>query len=238
MGNEEYFDQIDNYVNEVSRLLPYPYSKKRDALEELRIDVQSALKDSGGSPSSVFGSPIDVAKNVCQGNDWHNNRARWRTRVAAWLVDFFVVGSLIALILAAGFLLIITTVMPFEELMAEFVEWENSFTISPQSIQLIIIISVLTIISFVIFIGYHVVLEYRYSTTLGKKILGLSVVDQSGIKITWKQALIRNFSKMLIFEEFLLIDVVLGMILERFDPEKTQKQRGLDILAETLVINT
>ncbi|MFX1514739.1 MAG: hypothetical protein ACFFC6_00375, partial [Promethearchaeota archaeon] len=51
--------------------------------------------------------------------------------------------------------------------------------------------------------------------------------------ITWTQAVIRNLSKIF---ALLLLDVVLGMILKKQNPEKTQKQRGMDILAETIVV--
>ncbi|MHA2332739.1 MAG: hypothetical protein ACXAEU_12015, partial [Candidatus Hodarchaeales archaeon] len=67
MGTKVGLNQIDLYINEVSRLLPYPRSTKKEALDELRIDVQAAMRDSGGeSPSTVFGNPLEVAKNVSQ----------------------------------------------------------------------------------------------------------------------------------------------------------------------------
>jgi len=50
-----------------------------------------------------------------------------------------------------------------------------------------------------------------------------------------RQAIIRNLSK-IVLGEFLILDTVLGMILERQTPERTHYQRGLDILAETIVI--
>lgn len=84
--------------------------------------------------------------------------------------------------------------------------------------------------------GYNAVLEYHFGATIGKRLLSLVVVDQSGVRISWKQALIRNLYKFLVSEELLPFDVMLGMILEKMDPEKTKNQRGLDILAETTVI--
>ncbi len=230
--------ELDLYIDEVSKYLPYPKKVKQDALDELRIDVQSALNESGEqSPSLAFGSSREVALNVSQGNNWHNERVDWITRFFAWVVDFFTLMIISLGIIGGGFVILHFTFMPWEELMAEFASWENEvIDLSLQSILLILFISVLAILFFVIFIGYNVVLEYRYGTTIGKRLFHLAVVDQTGIKITWKQAIIRNFSKLIVFQEFLPIDVILGMILERFDPEKTHRQRGMDILAETIVV--
>jgi len=64
----------------------------------------------------------------------------------------------------------------------------------------------------------------------------LIVVDESGIRITWQQAIIRNLTKTFISTEFLILDVILGIGLEKQDPQKAKKQRSLDVLAETMVI--
>ncbi len=238
MGKKSKIKQIDLYIDEVSQYLPYSKEKKQDALDELRIDVQSAMNDSEGEvPSSVFGSPRDVALNVSQGNDWHYERARWTTRFFAWLIDFIAELVLVIAFLSVGLLVLIFTIIPLDDLMTEFTNWESGIVdFSLQGVLLLVYISILTIITVIIFVGYNVVLEYYYGSTIGKKLFHLVVVDQTGIRITWKQAIIRNFSKVFIIEEFLPVDVILGMILERFDPEKTKSQRGLDILAETIVV--
>jgi uncharacterized RDD family membrane protein YckC len=230
-------NQIDLYIKEVSRHLPYPESKKKDAMDELRLDVQSAMEDSAGDPIKVFGDPREVARNVSQGHDWHENRARWLTRFGAFLIDFFFEVCAIILLLVVGFAVMINTIISWNDLWELFAEWETGiFTFNTQTFLILVCITILTIISAIILLGYNVVFEYYYGATIGKQILDLAVVDQSGIKITWKQAIIRNLSKIAISEEFLPIDVVLGMILQRLEPEKTTNQRGLDILAETIVI--
>ncbi len=240
MGKNEEFNQIDMYINQVSRLLPYPKSTKKEALDELRIDVQSAMKDSKGeTPSTVFGNPRNVAQNVSQGHDWHNERAGWGTRLLAWLIDLVMEACLVLSILGGGFLLLIV-IIPFDELMLEFSSWESGTStlkfFSPQGLLFIAVITVLTVATVAAILGYNAALEYYFGKTIGKKLLCLAVVDKSGIKITWKQAIIRNLSKILVSEELLPFDVILGMILERMDPEKARNQRGLDILAETIVI--
>ncbi|MFW9993304.1 MAG: RDD family protein [Candidatus Odinarchaeota archaeon] len=237
MDKNKGLSQIDSYIEEISRLLPYPELKKKEALDELRLDVQAAMRDSGGeSPPLVFGNPVEVAKNVSQSHDWHSERAGWPVRFFAWLIDLFFEIILVITYLGAGFLLMLVFI-PFDELIQEFSKWESgAFEFTVREILLNVFSAFLIFTAITIFFGYNFVMEYYFSATIGKKFFGLMVVDQTGVKMTWKQVFIRNLSKVLVSEELLPFDVVLGMILEKQDPEKTRKQRGLDILAETIVI--
>jgi uncharacterized RDD family membrane protein YckC len=76
------------------------------------------------------------------------------------------------------------------------------------------------------------IFEGLYSTTIGKRLLGLVVVDNSGIKITWKQSFLRNISKLNPLWVPLLILELIGGIYIR----KTPHQRAFDIVAETKVV--
>ncbi|MFX0173189.1 MAG: RDD family protein [Candidatus Hodarchaeota archaeon] len=223
MGKKEDFNQIDVYINEISHFLPYPKSKKTEALEELRIDVQAAMKDSEGeSPSTVFGDPHDVAKNISQSHEWYSKRARWRTRLLAWFIDLIIEIGLMISMLGMGFLIVISTIIPFDELILEFTKWESgTVTVSLQVLLMIVFITLLFIGTLIIWFGYNAVLEYYFGATIGKRLLNIIVVDQTGVRSNWKQALIRNLSKLYISEELLPFDIILGMILERMDLEKT-----------------
>ncbi|MHA2245304.1 MAG: RDD family protein [Candidatus Hodarchaeales archaeon] len=226
---------IDEYIDNVSRLLPYPKEQKREAIEVLYSDVSSAMKDSQDTiPSSVFGDPTDVAKNIIEGQGWHNQRAGWGIRVTAWFIDLFLKLGIAFLIVGVGFVFMLL-IMPFEDIIQDFAKWEtSSFEVimaSPTTI-----ISIITIIpATFVFLAYNIILEHFYSATVGKRLLNLRVVDHNGIKMAGRQSIIRNLSK-IVLGELLVFDVVLGMILERQTPERTQNQRGLDILAETIVI--
>ena len=129
--------------------------------------------------------------------------------------------------------------IPFDELIQEFSKWETSSFIAIMSSskgQLVTILSFLVILpATIVFFLYNIVLEHYFSATIGKKVFHLVVVDHSGVKMNGRQAIIRNLSK-IVLGEFLILDTVLGMILERQTPERTRYQRGLDILAETIVI--
>ena len=230
---------IEEYTRKVSRLLPYPKTQKKEALEVLRSDVLSAMKDSEDNiPSSAFGDPTDVAKNIIAGEEWHNQRAGWGIRFAAWSIDLFLKLSIAFLILGVGFILMIL-IMPFDELVQEFAKWETgtfeAIWSTPKGQITTILSLVIITTATIVFCGYNIILEHFFSATIGKWFLKLRVVDKSGIKMVGRQSIIRNLSK-IVLGEFLILDVVLGMILEKQTPDRTQNQRGLDILAETVVI--
>ncbi len=232
------YDTIDLYINEISELLPYPVSKKKDKLEELRIDVQAAVEDSDiKNPSIVFGSPRDVAKKFSQSQYWGTQRAGWSSRFLAWLIDTLIISLFFLVYGLGGMIVILSLFVPVENIRELFDNLSNSLQLN-LSLPEIIIFLILQIFLlgslFTIYVGYTIALERYFATTIGKKLLKLSVVDESGIKITWYQAIIRNISK--ISGGFLPIDFIIGVILEKKDPDKTMKQRALDVLAETIVI--
>lgn len=242
---------VDQYIKQLDGLLPYPKYKKEGILEEFRIDAQLAMKDSNEvDPYAVFGAPRDVAKNLSQGYDWGTQRASWKSRTLAFLIDIMIKITFF-IIAAVGLFFIFLALFPDEAVLRWFNQsgdspylfwnpeegwgaWviEEGLTLTQGIIVLILLLFFLG--SCIFFLAaYEVILERIFSQTIGKKVLGLMVVDQSGIRITWTQAVIRNLSKIF---DLLLLDVVLGMILEKQNPEKTQKQRGMDILAETIVV--
>ncbi|MHA2225678.1 MAG: RDD family protein [Candidatus Hodarchaeales archaeon] len=252
MSKNESVNSIELYVNKIDRLLPYSKLKKTSVLEGLRKDVTDAMRDSNEEdPSLVFGFPRDVAKNLSQSQDWVTERASWRIRALAWFLDNIIKGFFVVVYFIGGIFFSISLFMPVEVLLNEIqkaiaaINWftfGDAYTIGlskyltpSQGIILLSLFFFILMTTILFNFGYHIVLEYYFSATIAKKLLKLSVVDESGIKITWQQAIIRNVTKTMI-DGFLLFDLILGMVLEKQDPEKTQKQRGMDILAETIVV--
>ena len=236
-------NNIDRYIKEISEFLPYPSSLKSKLLAGLRIDVQSAMEDSkSNNPSLVFGSPRDVARNFTKSQEWGTERAGWWFRILAYLIDIGILGLFMLFYTGGGVLAILALFVPFDKISELFKgSWGFDEPLTLQlDLTLIETIIFLTLLFFLIgstiliVLSYLVALEHYYSTTIGKKLLKLSVVDISGIRITWEQAIIRNLTK--IFGGFLPIDFLLGLILERKNPQKTRKQRAFDILAETIVV--
>lgn len=79
---------------------------------------------------------------------------------------------------------------------------------------------------------YFIFLEWKFSTTLGKLICIIKIGNESDLegneltKITLKQSIIRNFSKMR--AEFMLIDIIVGLYM---NPSKLR--RGGSIISKT-----
>ncbi len=217
MANHKIMDPIDGYIKEISDLLPYPNNQKTPVLEELRKDVQDAMESEKRPPSVVFGSPIEVAKNISFAQDWGYKNASWLVRFVAFIIDIILTLGVFVSFAVLRFLI-------SESEMTYWYLWHKDFTFGFLFVSIPVIAFLLS---------YFVIMEKSYSTTLGKRLLGLTVVDESGIRITWNQSLIRNFTKVPVLTTFLPFDLLFGIL-----SEKTQgrKQRVLDFVAGTNVI--
>lgn len=76
-----------------------------------------------------------------------------------------------------------------------------------------------------LFVFYFPLLEWRFGKTLGKHLLGLRTVRESGAPISLGQAFVRRLS---LYFEMLWIDAL-------FIPFTGKRQRALDIIAKTVV---
>jgi uncharacterized RDD family membrane protein YckC len=217
MTNNLIKDPIDGYIKEISDLLPYPPKQKTPVLEELRKDVIDAMGSEKRPPSVVFGSPKEVAKNISFAQDWGYTNASWLMRISAFVIDLLLTMGVF------GIFAIIRILMSDADV-TNWYFWHKEITFG----FLFIVIPVTAFL-----LSYFMILEKSYSTTIGKRILGLIVVDESGIRITWTQSFIRNFTKVPGLTTFLPFDFLLGLF-----SEKTQgrNQRVLDFVAGTNVI--
>jgi uncharacterized RDD family membrane protein YckC len=66
-----------------------------------------------------------------------------------------------------------------------------------ESNMLMILLCFLLLYSFLWMFGYPAILEKTFSTTLGKWLFNIYVYDESGVRLTWSQAIRRNFIKTL-----------------------------------------
>jgi uncharacterized RDD family membrane protein YckC len=73
---------------------------------------------------------------------------------------------------------------------------------------------------------YFPLLEARFGKTMGKHLLKIRVIDEGGRPVQLKQAIIRRLS---FYFDFLALDAL-------FIPFTPKKQRALDIVAKTVVI--
>ncbi|MFX0015838.1 MAG: RDD family protein [Promethearchaeota archaeon] len=217
MSDKQASDPIDGYVAEVSGFLPYPEVKKVPVLEELKKDVQDAMGSEKRPPSFVFGSPTEVAKNLSIAHDWETKPAGWGVRGFASFIDFAVTGGIFVIFAIIQLIL--------SDFQIDEIEWYS------MHIPFGFLFLGIPLVGFML--SYFIVCEKTYSTTLGKWLLGLIVVDESGIKITWTQSLIRNFTKVPFLTSFLPFDIIFGIISEK---TRGRKQRVLDFVAGTKVM--
>lgn len=130
--------------------------------------------------------------------------AKWSDRFLAWLIDFMII-SLISTIIIFG---------TFGTINYEFGEgfWAENSQYIPTSI---------------IFFVYWIVLEYKTSQSIGKKIMNLKITDISGNEPSFKGIIISSFGK-----AFLLpFDLALGWIITN-----EKRQRIFNRLGDTVVI--
>ncbi|OLS21828.1 MAG: hypothetical protein HeimC3_33500 [Candidatus Heimdallarchaeota archaeon LC_3] len=217
MRKNDSTDPIDRYIKEINKLLPYSENKKTPILEELKNDVQDAMGSDKRPPSVVFGSPHEVAMNVSISQNWDTQKASWMRRTLAFVIDFTLLSALL-------YILVIYPLM---------VSFERPIELPDRIIFFTILNIFIGIPAFVALLSYFIVLEKIYSTTIGKKLLGLIVIDETGIRITWSQGLIRNITKIPFIGQFLIFDVIIGMF-----SVKTRKKnlRVLDLVAGTQVV--
>lgn len=226
MSNNTDSINISKYIGEVSNLLPYSHSEKQPVLDDLQEDLQEALSsDPTIDLFSTFGSPHEVAKNLSKSHDWNTKPAGWLIRILAYFIDFILLLIFAFSSFIIGFAVVLdwlTNIINTERL--ELTEFLFLFSV-------IIIIGMLPVI--ILFL-YFVILEKLWATTIGKWIFGLRTVDITGIKPSWKQVLIRNFTK---FQgEFLPFDIIIGMMMEKEKGTPGKYQRASDILADTMVV--
>ncbi len=89
---------------------------------------------------------------------------------------------------------------------------------------LVLVICVLTVVT--VIPGYFVIAEFLTGQTLGKRVLGLHVVRESGARISLWQSIVRQIP---LVGEFFFIDVL-------FAPFTAKKQRAFELITKTRVV--
>lgn len=88
----------------------------------------------------------------------------------------------------------------------------------------------LALLIFIINFGYGIVLEKVQGATLGKQVVGIKVVKETGSPLDWTAAIVRNILRIV---DFLPFFYIVGIILISSSPAK---QRLGDRVAKTVVI--
>ena len=155
-------------------------------------------------------------------------RAGFWPRLVAFIIDCAVICTLLVAIVSPLLVILALSGMPLEDSPANDAWFESQ---SPLYVIGILIIGAVTALSaLVVILGYYVFLEGHFGCTAGKKIMGLWVLRTDGTKIGYKEAILRNLSKYI--NNLIVIDTLVMLIF--FYKEK---QRGLDRMADTIVVH-
>lgn len=228
----------ESYIQEIDNWLPYPKKKKSDLLENLRVEITEAIQDSGNpDPEIAYGDSYQIAKGLSLSQDWGRKPSGWFDRILAFMIDATLIVGFCLIYLISGLVFILRInlkqALTISELSEAFELLQSDLELG-LFLLLAIVLLLYALGAAVIYSAYFIILEKLFSTTIGKKVLGLQAVDQSGVKLTWKQSIVRNFTKLPGIAEFLVFDIILGMLMMERGQGKNQK--ATDILAETIVV--
>jgi uncharacterized RDD family membrane protein YckC len=205
---------VDEYILKVRRQIPNHKNDLLLPLEHLKNELEEVLQVEGKKlPYEIYGSPAIVAKTIVQSNKLSYKNTHLFIRSGAYLIDL-IASILIGISLMLFPVAFIMSLDPFY------------FMYITNPIKLLVYLFVVSIPLYTI-IFYPILLEGNYSRTLGKLIFKIWVIDESGIKITWNQAVIRSLTK--IFPILLLIEVMYML-------KNRDNKRKLDKVAQTRVV--
>jgi uncharacterized RDD family membrane protein YckC len=160
-------------------------------------------------------APADIAACYTRSYAADLPRAGFWPRLAAYIIDSIVIAFSIAL-----------AVVPivFIALLSEL------FDSKMMTMTMLLMVFIVGLTMICITLGYFIVLEGRYGKTIGKYVMGLTVLRTNGGRMGYREALIRNIPKYV--RNFLIIDVLIMLVF--FNKEK---QRAFDKAADTMVVH-
>lgn len=137
------------------------------------------------------------------------------SRAAAFLIDSVILGAANLLLFVIGFIVITGEISLFE-----------TSTFGP------VFLGILVIIIFAIQWGYFIAFEYfSGGRTIGKKVIGIRVIQDNGHSVTLLSSLIRNLLRIV---DYFPVSYLIGMVMIFFHPK--HKRVG-DVVAGTIVVH-
>ena len=193
---------IDDYINRVLAALPQATPQRSQIALELRGHIAERL-EGGRSADDVLrqlGDPVALAESYLSAVPLV--AASFGTRLIAKLLDIALVGVFVGAV--AGFL---------TQLVATY--W-----MAPVAVMVVVVGG-----SFAFGI-YTIVAEYTAGETIGKRAMSLRVVRESGARISFGQAVVRQLPA---FLQVYMIDAMFALFTER-------RQRAFELLSKTRVV--
>jgi uncharacterized RDD family membrane protein YckC len=207
-------DEIERYIREVLRNIPFPLAERERIEADLRAHLESAQAE-GDPPEAVIsrmGSPAEVAEELMSQVPLEY-AGFWR-RLVACAVDMIVIFVLAAIPAFVGVGL--GNLVPRHPVGPDYV--------IGAVVLLGVLVCTLAVIGVVVL--YFPILEGRFGRTLGKRWLRLWVLKETGLPIGYKEAFLRRLSY---YFEIMPVDAL-------FIPFTPRRQRAFDIVARTVVI--
>ena len=220
---------IEDYIRKVIGRTSLSGEDRTEVEKELRsgyYDIAgSAAKARGGTQVTIAdvsrmlageGSPDQIAACYMKSYAGHLRRAGILSRGIAYILDSLLIG--------AGILLLMVPMGLFIWLIGDNITgWMVAVVI------LVMLIFIITVFSYVL--CYNILLEGYFGRTIGKYILGLKVLKESGTKIGYREAILRNIPKYV--GNFIIVDALIMLVFFNKD-----KQRAFDKVADTIVVHT
>lgn len=192
-------DQI--YIDRVIAQLPLVPALRTQVEMELRSHIAERVEHGQTVDDALqqLGDPVVLAESYLAAIPLI--AASFWSRAAARLIDFFGVVSL---------------AVPMVLVVALTVRPELAFFIAIAIIFTVLIVGVL----------YPVIAEYKYGKTLGKHLMGLRVVRESGARISFGQSVVRQLPML---SQVWWIDVLFALFTDKH-------QRAFELLSKTRVV--
>ena len=192
----------DSYIHAVAEHVPPRMGLRDQIAMEVRSHIAERLEHGQPLPEVLrqFGDPMALAESYLAAVPLRS--ARFLPRAAAKLIDGFFVAAAVG-----GSAALLWWVLPPE---GRFV------------------VPVLCVLGAIFgFAGYTVVAEHRSGQTIGKRLMGIHVVRESGARISLGQSLIRQLP--ILGSALIIIDVAFALFTER-------KQRAFELITKTRAV--
>jgi uncharacterized RDD family membrane protein YckC len=195
----------EDFIDSVLQYMPPGTPLRKQIALELRghFAEREANGQSVEEIARQLGDPARLAESYLSAVPL--KKVGFRTRMAAKVLDWCAVaGAVLAIFLPVALLIWYLGYEPF----------------LPFLLPVVIISSVF------LFLGYTIVAEWKSGQTVGKKVMGLLVVQESGARISLGQSVVRSLPSL--FQVF-MIDALFALFTDRH-------QRAFEMLSKTRVV--
>lgn len=201
---------VDQYINDVLSWIPAGEPRERIEMDlRAHIDERMDRGQSGEEAVGQFGDPRILAESYLASVPMVPGS--FLSRVGAALID-------IPSVIVSGFVLFYAAWQLFGTTDSSFI----AAILGGNRVAILLCIATLVVMSPL----YYIVADSTTGQTVGKAILGLRVVRESGAKVSVGQAFVRQIPLMF---SFYVIDALFALFTEK-------KQRAFELISKTRVI--